>query len=122
MGFGIPASMLGLVVSGDLAGQTIYTDRFGRKVYFEQAPPKQGPSPMQIIQRARFAEALRNWSDASIATRDGYESISLRASLCMTGLNLWIHVSLRHTTELLATLQRQTGLTVADPPLVYWEL
>ena len=118
MGFGIPASCLGLIVSGDLAGQTIYTDRFGKKVWFNQAPPRKGPSDMQTTQRSRFRQALDSWADADPGQRATFEAISLRASLAMTGLNLWIHVALCHTTELLATLQGQTGLTVADPPLV----
>lgn len=120
MGFGIPASMLGLVVSGDLAGQTIYTDRHGRKTFFVQAPPLKPPSPMQLAQRARFRVALENWALASTSDRSGYEAISLAAGLCMTGLNLWIHVSLQGSLQFLATLQRQTGISVGDPPFVPW--
>ncbi len=120
MGLGLPASMLGMVVSGDLAGQTIYTDRHGRKVYFEQSPPKMGASPMQIKQRQRFLLAISNWRDTSTAQRIGFERISLAASLAMTGLNLWIHVSLRGSVTLLSTLQRQTGIVVDDPPFVPW--
>lgn len=112
--------MLGMVVSGDLAGQTIYTDRFGKKVYFVQAPPKSGPSPMQLKQRQRFTAAVENWRDSSQDQRVGYEGISLAASLAMTGLNLWVHVSLSGNAEVLATLQRQTGIAVSDPPFVEW--
>lgn len=120
MAFGIPVGLFGMGVSGDIDGMTIYTDRHMRKVFFPQAPPCDPPSPMQVKQRARFCEAISNWRDTSQNERDGFESISLRASLRMTGLNLWIHVSLQRAFELLATLRRQTGIMVANPPAVDW--
>lgn len=120
MAFGVPLSVIGLVVSGDLAGMTIYTDRYMRKVWFPQAPPCEPPSPMQVKQRARFAEAMANWNALTDQVKADWEQITLRASLIMTGHNLWVRVSLRGEFKLLATLQRQTGISVANPPNVPW--
>lgn len=120
MAFGVPVNVLGMVVSGDLAGQTIYTDRFMNKVWFPQAPPKEPPTPMQIKQRARFTQAMADWHSQSAQVKADWEAITLKASLVMTGHNLWIRVSLRGEFELLATLQRQTGVSVADPPYIPW--
>lgn len=120
MPFGLPVSYLGIMVSGDLCGQTIYTDRFYRKVFFPQAPPCQPPSPMQVKQRARFAAAVAAWHGADEADRVGFEAISLRASLCMTGLNLFMHTALTGKFEQLGTLQRQTGISVNDPEFIPW--
>lgn len=120
MPLGYPANLLGFVVSGDIAGQTIYTDRFMRKVVFPQAPPTKPPTPMQVIQRCRFATAVANWHAATESQRVGFEQISLKASLCMTGLNLWISVSLQGTVLMLDTLCKQTGIFVDDPPLIPW--
>lgn len=120
MPLGFPPSLLGFWVSGDFAGETYYTDRFHRIVSFPIAPPCDPPSPMQVKQRGRFATAVANWHVADAADREGFEEISLRASLCMTGLNLWIHTSLKGNFEQLGTLQRQTGISVNDPPFVAW--
>lgn len=120
MPLGYPVDLLGFMVSGDIGGFTIYTDRFYRKVIFPIAPPCEPPSPMQVKQRARFASAMASWRAADQADRDGFEEISLRASLCMTGLNLWIHTCLKGTFVQLATLQRQTGVSVNDPAFVPW--
>lgn len=120
MAFGVPVSLLGFIVKGDLAGQTIYTDRHGRKVYFPQAPPNKPPSPLQVVQRARFAAALGNWKALSHQQKAAWEAITLKASLCMTGHNLFIHVSLRGDFSNLATLQAQTGIDVDDPEYIPW--
>lgn len=120
MPFGIPASIIGLVVVGDLAGQTIYTDRHGRKIYYPQAPPTKPASQMQIKQRARFQIAVANWSATDPTTRVRYEDASLAASLAMTGLNLWVSISLTNDIEVLATIALQTGIPLSPPPDVPW--
>lgn len=112
--------MLGLVVVGDLAGQTIYTDRHGRKIFYKQSPPQKPPSAMQTLQRQRFADAVQNWHDATAETRDNYEKASLAASLSMTGLNLWVSISLTAKLAVLATIQRQTLVELPPPPNVPW--
>ena len=116
--FGIPASLLGLIVKGDLAGQTIPTDRHGRKVYYAEAPALKPPSTLQAAQRARFKTAYTNWKATTAVNRENYRRLALRSNLSMTAANLWIHVSLRGDFLLLATLQRQTGITVTPPPYV----
>ena len=120
MPFGIPASIIGLVVVGDLAGQTIYTDRHGRKIYYPQSPPNKPASPMQIKQRARFQTAVENWKATDPTTRIRYEDASLAASLAMTGLNLWVSISLTEDVEVLETIARQTGIPLSPPPGVPW--
>ncbi len=115
MGLGIPASILGLIVSGDIDGLTIYTDRYGRKVAFPKAPPKEPPTDFQVYYRNRFRIAQRNFMALTIMEKVDYESLAKAASLCMTGQNLFIHVSLKHTFALLDTLQSQTGITVVAP-------
>lgn len=120
MAFGIPVSAIGMVVSGDLAGMTIYTDRFCRKVFFPQAPPDKPPSPLQVKQRARFSQAMADWYAQNDQVKADWEQITLRASLIMTGHNLWLHIALTGNLTLLHTLIRQTGVAVADPPLVPW--
>lgn len=118
--FGIPASAIGLVVSGDVAGMTIYTDRFMRKVWFPQAPPKCPPTDMQRKQRWRFVQAMADWSAQTDQVKADWEQITKRASLVMTGHNLWVSVSLGGTFDALNTLRNQTGVWVDDPPWIPW--
>lgn len=118
MALGVPASMLGLIASGDVDGLSIYTDRHGRKIAYPKAPPEKPPSPLQVYQRTRFKDAMSNWRNATQSTRTNYETVSLRANLAMTGLNLWLHFSLKGRPAALATLSLQTGITLTMPPSV----
>lgn len=118
MGLGLPANLLGLIVSGDIGGYTIYTDRFGRKTVYPVSPPDKPASPLQLIQRNRFRDALTNWKAASQAVRDDWEASSLALGLCMTGLNMWLHFTLKGRLPALQTLNRQSGITLTMPPTV----
>lgn len=115
MALGIPAGFLGLIVSGDVDGITVYTDREGRKVAYPKAPPKEPPTDFQIYYRSRFAAAQASYMALSPSQKTAYEDLTKSASLCMTGQNLWIHVALKHTFGLLDTLQAQTGVSVIAP-------
>lgn len=118
MALGVPASILGLIVSGDCSGETIYTDRHGRKVHYPVAPPKEPPTDFQIAHRARFRAAQQQYMALSPADRQKWEQIALRANLCLTGQNLLIHVAMMNALGLLDTLIRQTGVSVDPPEIV----
>lgn len=109
------ASLLGLVVNGDLGGLTIYTDRFGKKVVYEKSPPEKPPSDLQVIQRQRFRLAQAEYAALTSDQKLDYETLAQRASLCLTGQNLFIHVALVHSYALLNTLQHQWALDVFTP-------
>lgn len=115
MALGIPASTLGLIVSGDVDGITIYTDRYGRKVAYPKAPPKEPPTAFQTYYRGRFKTAQANYMALTVTQKAEYEDLTKRANLCMTGQNLFIHVALKHTFGLLNTLQQQTAVIVIPP-------
>jgi len=109
---------MGLIVSGDVDGITIYTDRHGRKVAYPKAPPKEPPTKMQVDCRARFKAAQAQYMAMSQADRDDYEDLSRAAALCLTGQNLVIHVAMKGAFGLLDTLMQQTGITVVPPTRV----
>lgn len=115
MGFGTTPNLWGLEVSGDIGPFTIFTDRFGKKVNFLKAPPKEPASTMQVQQRSRFRSAQAEYQGLSKEEKREYEDLTKRASLCMTGQNLFIHVALRNTFGLLQTLQLQWNITVTPP-------
>lgn len=115
---GLPASLLGFWVSGDLCGLTIYTNRFGKKVFFQEAPALKPPSPLQVIQRNRFRTAFQNWKALTKTQKANLELAVNRASLCLTGQNLYVSASLTNRAEVVGTIARQTGLVLPIPTFV----
>lgn len=115
MALGISANLIGLIVSGDVDGITIYTDRYSRKVAYPKAPPKEPPTKMQIDVRARFKAAQAEYMDLSAAEKTNYELLTKAAALCLTGQNLFISVAMKRNYEILTTLQEQTGYSVTPP-------
>ena len=115
MALGVPPSILGLIVSGDVAGITIYTDRYNRKVAYPKAPPKEPPTKMQVDARNRFKAAQSEYMGLTRSQKEAYELLTKAASLCLTGQNLYIHVAMKHTQGTLDTLQNQTGYSVVSP-------
>ena len=113
----IPLSLLGTWVQGDLGPLTIYTNRFGKKVAYEKAPPTRPPTERQRTQRTRFSTAQRNWSILSLEEKSQLELACTRASLCLTGQNLYIIVALKNHQTAYRTLERQTKTTL---PQVAW--
>lgn len=112
----LSANILGLQVSGDLGPLTIYTDRLGRKIAFPKSPPKKPPSPAQVIQRARFSSAQAAYMALSDPQKESYELLTILASFCLTGQNLFISVALTHSFQFLDTIERQFGIQVEHPP------
>ena len=114
----VPAQFLGMMISGDVDGLTIYTNRYGRKVSYKKAPPLKPASVLQALQRGRFRDAMTNWRNATTDVKIAWEQASLRSSICMTGLNLWLHFSLKGRPQALITFSLQTGVPLSMPPTV----
>lgn len=115
MAFTYPIAMLGCTVSGDVGPYTVYTDRFGKKVWFPKSPPKSKPTELQLAVRRRFTTAQHQYMQLSAAEKKLWESLTRKANLCLTGQNLFIHVAMMWTFAMLATIQHQTGITVTPP-------
>lgn len=115
MSIGFPPSLLGLRVSGDVAGCTVYTDRYGRNIWYKAAVPQKAPSPAQTIQRSRLSQAMSFWSALTRSERDDYRAACDLLSLCMLGHNLYIILTMLPTDDLWLTLVNQTGLPLALP-------
>jgi len=118
MALALDPSLLGLRVRGDVDGLTLYTDRYGNTVWYRKAPPEKPPSPGQQLQRARFRAAIQTWRELEQWQRDLYEQASLRLSLCMTGLNLWITISLRGGEPLWKSIEDNLHLNLPQPPFI----
>lgn len=114
----LPFQFFGIWVSGDIDETTIYTDRFGRKVWFPKAPPDKPPSSRQVHQRARFQTAQQNWKALTADEKLALETITLASNIIMTGQNLYISVALRNDSAALATLSANTKIAVPVIPFV----
>jgi hypothetical protein len=101
---------------GDCGGFTIYTDRFGRKVFYKKAPPKEPASPLQRHHRDRFRDAVFAWKLLLDDEKRQLELAVHRASLCLTGQNLYTSCALRHDEAVYMTIADQTHTNL--PPLV----
>ncbi len=118
MPFTFPINAIGCTVSGDLGPFTIYTDRFGKKVFYPKSPPKSPPTDLQLAVRSRFSSAQAEYMSLTPDEKIAWEKLAQRANLCLTGQNLFIHVAMMHTTSMLLTIIGQTGVSVDPPTLV----
>lgn len=109
-------NLLGIGVSGDVDGLTIYTDRRGRKVAFPKSPPTKPWSAGQLAWKANLAYGMKLWRNLTPDQRLQYRKACDLASLCMLGHNLWLHCYLTQDLDLIATLCAQYRLNLVPPP------
>jgi len=107
---------LGINVSGDLAGLTIYTTRRGKKVSFLQSPPTKALSVWQLAWQRNFRWGMFLWRDLTQSERENYGRVCDLASLCMLGHNLWLHAYLGGDNRLLESLSCQYQIPLRLPP------
>lgn len=116
MAAGLPPSVLGFIVRGDLDGITYYTNKKGKKVAFAASPALLPASPAQKIQRDRFRAAHLAWSALAVEEKFALEEATKKTSLCLTGQNLYISAALTARQDSIRTLASSTGLTLPIPP------
>jgi hypothetical protein len=114
----IPWNLIGLMVSGDFADLTIYTDRHQRKIPFPRSPPKEPPSQAQIEQRLAFKRAVNNYKNISPAETAQWENVTRRLSIPQTGQNLFVSLSFSQDNLALQTLNSQASMSLTLPPAV----
>lgn len=104
--------LMGFYVTGDWGPLTFYTNKRGLLVWFNKAPPLEPPSPAQTSQRNLFRLVAIYWKNLTDAERNQYELASKRASLCMTGYNLFMHFKTTPDDAAKATIEHQTRTTL----------
>lgn len=118
MAFTIPWQILAMGLSGDIGGYTIYTDRFGRKVIYPKSPPEKPPTQRQLTAQQRFRSAQKAWSDLTTEKKENLEEVCKKANASMTGQNLYIHTAMTNDQTAIATLEKQTGITLFAIPYI----
>lgn len=101
--------VLGLNVMGDLGGLTSYTNRNRKLIIFPRAPPLNPPTIEQIWQRQRMVAAARQWKELTIEQRRNWLLAARRASLKITGYNLFVYWSMTNDAATVRTIERQSG-------------
>lgn len=111
-------ALLGFNLTGDFGGLTCYTTEKGKVVMFPRAPPLNPPSDAQQLQRDRLTEAAHEWAQFSLATQQKWQQAARRASLRITGYNLFVYWWMSGDTAIIATIDNQTGLDLVStlPP------
>jgi len=106
----------GTIIWGDLGPVTIYRSKRGKLVSFAKTWPKEGPTPEQLEYRQKFIDAAAAWQALNKEQREQWELASLRASLTMTGYNLWVHYQIAADIDAIRTIQRQTQTDLVPLP------
>lgn len=119
---GSVTNLLGMRLSGDIGEYSVYTDRYGRKVWYYYTPPAKPPTPAQVRCRARFAEAHRTWKALTSEQKAALEDASRKLSLTITGKNLWMSAALTNKPSQYLTVERQSGIPLPALILVPNEL
>jgi len=100
---------LGFVAWGDIGNLTIYRRYDRRLVIFGKTWPVKPATPKQATERARFAAAAVAWRALTPAQRQQWTLAAQRASLPLTGYNLWQFWQATANAPPIRALQRQTN-------------
>lgn len=103
---------LGWNTQGDLGPFTFYTSKRKGLIWYDKAPPTCPPTPLQLLQRGRWATAAAAWTQQTPATRASWNLAAARAHLRIGGLNLWMYHRLSFDEGAIRTIESQTGLTL----------
>lgn len=115
MAWTVPWNLMGIAVAGDVAGLTVYTDRFMKKVAYPFAPPKEPPSPLQVAQREKFRVAQLAWRNLTPEQKQSLELACHKTAIPLTGQNLYMSAQLRNDPDSYKTIEHQSGIPL--PPL-----
>lgn len=101
-----------LGISGDIGPLSFYNTATGKLVCFPVTVPKEPPSPAQLAMRQRWRQAMRSWSLLPQQHKDQWRLAVNAAGLKITAINLWLWYQLYRDRDTLATIERQSGVTL----------
>lgn len=105
-------NFFGVRIQGDIGPITCYRSSRRGLVWFPKAPPKCPPTDLQIDHRDKWKDIIENWTELPAATKENWERLTRRASLSLSGINLYIWWRCSQDDAIIQTLQRQTGISV----------
>lgn len=108
-------NFLGFNTQGDLGPWTFYTDARRNLVWFIKAPPLEPASYLQAHQRNKWRLATYDWRSLTAKQRNAWLAAAKRAYLRISGYNLFIYARTVHDPCTIATLEKQTGISLHPP-------
>ncbi len=102
---------IGFNPTGDLGGLTSFT-RARNTVWFPKAPPLTPATDWQRRQRDKLRMAAQAWKATNDEERNRWRAASRRAQLYLPGYQLYIWYQLVRDRAKLATIERQSGVTL----------
>lgn len=106
---------LGMYVTGDIGPLTFYTSQRAKLVAFPRAPPLHPPSPTQEIIRGLFITYATSWRNLTHDQRQEWLTAARRCNLAISGYNLFFWYCRSRDDAELATIERQSGITLTKP-------
>jgi hypothetical protein len=103
---------LGWNTQGDLGPYTFYTSKRKGLVFFVKAPPTTPPTSLQLSRRNRWRLFAWAWSALTPEQRGKWSSAAHRASLRISGYNLWIFWCETGDRPAIRTVEKQSGVTL----------
>jgi len=104
--------IIGLATWGDLGPLTVFKNKRHQLIWYAKAPPHKPATPAQQHWRDRWRAAATNWQKLTTAQKADWERAARRASLYVTGYNLYVHTHVTGRDETRRTIERQTGITL----------
>lgn len=98
--------------TGDFGPWTMYTAENKKPVMFIKAPPTKPPTYRQEYQHEQWVATARAWRRMAKETRNLWELATKRASLYLTGYNLFVWWRNTHDTLTLQSIIRQSGVEI----------
>jgi len=105
-------SVMGYNVQGDVGPMTLYTTRRGRVVVFDKSPPLTPASYAQLVNRNKWRLIAIAWRSLTPQQRADWELATRSPRLTLTGYNLWVWYNTVGDNATLATIERQSGVTL----------
>lgn len=101
---------MGFRPTGDLGPLTGYTSKRGIGVWYLKAPPKEPPTGYQTHYRNLFRLVAEAWQSLPEAKRTDWLDAARRASLRITGYNLFLWYYHTRDIACIRTIEHQSGL------------
>lgn len=107
-------SILGLQLWGDIGPFTVFRNKRGEVIWYLKAPPTKPASALQKIYRDRWRAAAIQWQALTKKKQQRWELASKRASLGITGYNLFLYWRTTSDDLAIRTIERQTGFELLE--------
>jgi hypothetical protein len=104
----------GFTIQGDFGPITTYTNK-RKKVYFPKIWLSDPTSPAQQAHRDRIRTAARLWQNLCPCQRGRWELATQRCHCHLNGYNLWTFWWLTQDDDKIATIERNSRLTLLPP-------